>query len=563
MEKKLRQLLATWATAVAGTDLPQPPACDGPDIALTELVEHTDYVKPGAAFVARVRAGSDGHRFVRQAYDKGASLIIGERPLGDLDLPADAPYWQVGDTAETMAYLAAAWHGFPGRELVIVGVTGTDGKSSVTAMIFQILRQADFSVGMVSTIKAAVNDQEEPLALHVTTPEAPVVQAHLRRMADVGVTHCVLETTSHGLAQRRVAAVPYDIAVVTNITHEHLDYHGSYEGYLAAKSRLFSALQEQWTGLSGMKTAVTRTAVLNQDDGSYNPLRAIATPRQFSYGLQEAADIFPRKVQFRPSGIAFDLCLPDGDQRPVESVLVGDFNLYNMLAAAGAAYALGIEAEKIVAGLAAVQAISGRMERIDRGQPFQVVVDFAHTPISLVKAIRAVREMTPGRIIAVFGSAGKRDVAKRRLMAEASAREADLSVLTAEDPRTDSLDEILEMMADGCRSQGGVEGKTFWRVPDRGRAIYHALSLAQPDDLVLICGKGHEQSMCFGEIEYPWDDRQATRAALDAFLAGAPPPDLGLPTYWSDERPRTNDQRPRTNDQRPTTNDQGPTTNDE
>ena len=499
--------------------------------------------------MARVRVGSDGHRFVRQAYEKGASLIIGERPLADLDLPSNALYWQVPDSAETMAYLAAAWHDFPGRELVIVGVTGTDGKSSVTAMIFQILRQAGFSAGMVSTIKAAVNDAEEPLALHVTTPEAPVVQAHLRRMADAGVTHCVLETTSHGLAQRRVAAVPYDIAAVTNITHEHLDYHGSYEGYLAAKSRLFSALQEQWTGLSGMKTAVTRTAVLNQDDGSYDHLRAIAVPRQFSYGLAAMADIFPRQTRFKPTGIEFDLCLPDGEQWPVNSTLVGDFNLYNMLAAAGAAYALGIEPEKIVAGLTAVQAISGRMERIDRGQPFQVVVDFAHTPISLVKAIRAVREMTPGRIITVFGSAGKRDVAKRRLMAEASAREADLSILTAEDPRTDSLDEILEMMVDGCRSQGGVEGETFWRIRDRGRAIYHALRLAEPDDLVLICGKGHEQSMCFGEIEYPWDDREATRAILDAFLANAPPPDLGLPTYWSDERRTTNDKRRMTNKQ--------------
>ena len=535
MEKNLRQLLGTWATAVTDTDLPQPPAYDGPDIVLTELVEHTDRAKPGTAFVARVRVTSDGHNYVRRAWENGASLIIGERPLADLDLPAGVPYWQVDDTAETMAYLAAAWHDFPGRELAIIGVTGTDGKSSVTAMIFQILRQAGLSAGMVSTIKAAVNDQEEPLALHVTTPEAPVVQAHLRRMADAGVTHCVLETTSHGLAQRRVAAVPYDVAVVTNITHEHLDYHGSYENYLAAKARLFAALQERWTGLSGVKTAVTKTAILNQDDGSYGPLRAIATPRQFSYGLQEtadmSADIFPRNVQFRPSGIAFDLCLPDGGQWPVQSVLVGDFNLYNMLAAAGAAYALGIEAEKIVAGLTAVQAISGRMERIDRGQPFQVVVDFAHTPISLVKAIRAVREMTPGRIITVFGSAGKRDVAKRRLMAEASAREADLSLLTAEDPRTDSLDEILAMMADGCRAEGGVEGETFWRIPDRGRAIYHALTLAQPDDLVLICGKGHEQSMCFGEIEYLWDDRQATRAALDAFLASGPPPDLGLPTY--------------------------------
>jgi UDP-N-acetylmuramoyl-L-alanyl-D-glutamate--2,6-diaminopimelate ligase len=171
------------------------------------------------------------------------------------------------------------------------------------------------------------------------------------------------------------------------------------------------------------------------------------------------------------------------------------------------------------------------MERIDQGQPFLVIVDFAHTPNALAKAIAATRRLTNGRIIAVFGSAGKRDVAKRRLMAEIGMREADLVVLTAEDPRTESLAAILEMMAEGGRSQGGIEGETFWRVPDRGRAIYQALTLARPEDVVLICGKGHEQSMAFGATEYPWDDRNATRAALDAFLAGRPMPDLGLPTF--------------------------------
>ncbi|MEW5986421.1 MAG: cyanophycin synthetase, partial [Chloroflexota bacterium] len=215
----------------------------------------------------------------------------------------------------------------------------------------------------------------------------------------------------------------------------------------------------------------------------------------------------------------------------ISTPLVGRFNVYNMLAAAATAVGLGIGPAAIQTGLQALQQVSGRMERIDGGQPFLVMVDFAHTPNALSRVIEAARGMVHGRIIAVFGSAGKRDVMKRRLMAEIAARQADLTVLTAEDPRTESLAEILAMMAEGCRSQGGIEGETFWRVPDRGQAIYKALTLARPEDLVLVCGKGHEQSMCFGTIEYPWDDRQATRAALAAFLAGRPMPDLGLPTF--------------------------------
>jgi UDP-N-acetylmuramoyl-L-alanyl-D-glutamate--2,6-diaminopimelate ligase len=240
-------------------------------------------------------------------------------------------------------------------------------------------------------------------------------------------------------------------------------------------------------------------------------------------------------VAFHAAGTHFDLHLPSGDGErsrvAVESALVGDFNVDNMLAAAAAGNALGLPPSAIRDGLASVRALSGRWEPIDAGQPFQVVVDFAHTPNALERALRAARRMARGRVIAVFGSAGKRDVAKRRLMAEAAGRLADLNVLTAEDPRTEALDDILAEMADGCRSQGGVEGETFWRVPDRGQAIYFALTLAEPADLVLICGKGHEQSMCFGATEYPWDDRDATRAALEAFLAGRPMPDLGLPTY--------------------------------
>jgi UDP-N-acetylmuramoyl-L-alanyl-D-glutamate--2,6-diaminopimelate ligase len=546
-KKSIQSLLADWEAAITNSSHPQPPAYNGPAVLLTGFVEHTDHVEAGKCFVARVRATSDGHAYIPQAIAKGASLILGQRPPAELDIDlGNTPYLQVADTAVALAWLSAAWYGFPGRELVMIGVTGTDGKTTTTNLIYHILKAAGIQAGMVSTVYAALGDSDEPLELHVTTPEAPVVQRYLRRMLDAGLTHCVLETTSHALAQYRVDAIDFDLAVVTNITHEHLDYHGDYAGYLAAKSRLFESLARGDWGLeinSPHKMAVTKTAVLNRDDQSYEPLSRIPAPTHLTYGLHQPADVSATDIVYGAAETRFTLHLPDKKTNPksqipnpkseitVSSSLVGEFNVYNMLAAATAAQALGIEAEAIAQGIGAVKGISGRMERIDRGQLFLVIVDFAHTPNALTKAIAATRRLTNGRIITVFGSAGKRDVAKRRLMAEIGMREADLVVLTAEDPRTESLDAILEMMADGCRSQGGIEGVTFWRVPDRGRAIYHALKLAQIEDVVLICGKGHEQSMAFGTTEYPWDDRQATRAALDAFLAGRPIPDLGLPTY--------------------------------
>lgn len=535
----LKSLLAAWQTAVAHTNHPQPPAYTGPDIPLTQLSDDSRAVQPGACFVARLRHRGDGsiwsdaHPYIPQAIANGARVIIAQRPAAELGLnvPADVLYLTVPDTGAALAWLAAAWYGFPSQELVVIGVTGTDGKSSTTQIIFSVLQAAGLRAGMVSTIKAVIGAQEEALALHVTTPEAPIVQQHLRRMVAAGLTHVVLETTSHALALGRVTAVAYDLAVVTNITHEHLDFHGSWENYFAAKRRLFEMLSESQTwGVAAAphKQAVTKTAVLNRDDASFARLSQVTVPRQITYGLHEDADIRASDIRYSPAGTQFTL---HPSSLTLASPLVGEFNVYNMLAATAVAQALNLPPEAIRAGLASVPPISGRMERIDMGQPFQVIVDFAHTPFSLEKAIGVARKMTTGRLITVFGSAGQRDVEKRHIMAEISARGADLTILTAEDPRTESLDDILALMAEGARRGGGVEGQTFWRIPDRGRAIYFALAQAQAGDLVLICGKGHEQSMCFGIIEYPWDDRHATRTALDAWLNGREMPNLGLPTY--------------------------------
>jgi UDP-N-acetylmuramoyl-L-alanyl-D-glutamate--2,6-diaminopimelate ligase len=533
----LSTMLTRWEAAVEGTSLPQPPVYDGPDVPINEFIEHTDYVKYGCCFVARVRTGSDGHPFIGNAVTAGASLIIGQRDLDDLDVElGSVPYLRVQDSAIAEAWLSAAWYEFPSRHLVTIGVTGTDGKTTTTNLIFQILRSAGVRVGMLSTIKASMGESEEPLALHVTTPEAPVIQRYLRKMVDAKLTHCVLEVTSHSLAQHRVAAIEFDVAVLTNITHEHMDYHGDFRGYFNAKARLFRALDEPaWNLKTGNeeKGMMEKSALLNLDDESYGLISPLFQAKQYTYSIGPAGDIVAEEIYYSASHTSYELRLPDGTNHryPVKSSLVGEFNVHNTLAAAGVGYILGLSPEEISRGIGAVDVLSGRMEVIDGGQDFLVIVDFAHTPNALEKAISAAQSMTDGRIITVFGSAGKRDVDKRRLMAEISARDADLTVLTAEDPRTESLNGILRMMADGCGNQGGIEGKNFWRVRDRGQAIYFALSLAQPNDLVLICGKGHEQSMCFVTVEYPWDDRQAARTALESLQEGEPMADLGLPTF--------------------------------
>ncbi|MFN2134753.1 MAG: UDP-N-acetylmuramoyl-L-alanyl-D-glutamate--2,6-diaminopimelate ligase [Candidatus Promineifilaceae bacterium] len=542
MGKSLHALLASWEAVTVGTQLPRPPHYDGPDLRLTCLTEKSGEVNNGACFVARVRETSDGHPFISKAIDNGAMLIVAQKsPLeAGVTVPPGVVYLQVPDTAAAMAWLAAAWEGFPSRQLVMIGVTGTDGKTTTANILLAMLRAAGIRSGLLSTTRAVIGEQQEPLELHVTTPEAPVVQHHLRRMVEAGMTHCILEATSHGLVQQRVGAIAFDIAVVTNVTHEHLDYHGDFEKYLAAKRLLFEKLErERWpaAGTSAPKQSQERTAILNRDDGSYQSLSSVPAAQQISYAIHANADVMAANIVYAAAETRFTINVspilqPASQQRiALRSPLAGEFNVYNALAAASAALAAGAPLQAVSQGLQDMEQVSGRMERIDAGQPFQVIVDFAHTPNALANVIRAARRMAEGRIIVVFGSAGKRDVSKRQLMAEIAAAEADLYILTAEDPRTDPLEEILTSMAGAAAAAGGVEGQTFWRVSDRGIAIHFALSLARAEDIVLICGKGHEQSMCFGVVEYPWDDRVAARKALEALAAGEPMADLGLPTF--------------------------------
>jgi UDP-N-acetylmuramoyl-L-alanyl-D-glutamate--2,6-diaminopimelate ligase len=520
-------IAAVLANDIPAVELLEQRAGAFPDAIITGIALDSRQMQAGNLFVALQGGATDGHRYIPDAIQRGAAAVAGTQALEGLAVP----YLRVTDGRRALAYLSAAFYGFPARQLAVIGVTGTDGKTTTATLIFHILKAAGLKAGMISTVSALIGDQAIDTGFHVTTPEAPDVQRYLAQMIAAGLTHVVLEATSHGLDQQRVAACDFDLAVLTNITHEHLDYHGSFKAYRAAKGRLFTALAE-----TPPKSAGTpRLAVLNRDDDSYKYLAELIQPfspplHQLSYGLGTEAQVRAEGIAYQPNGLRFEATGP-GYRLLIETRLMGDYNVANCLAAIAATVTgLGLEPGAAQQGIAAMPGIPGRMEMIDLGQEFLAIVDFAHTPNALRRALEAARKLTRGQVIAVFGSAGLRDRAKRRMMAETSAELADLSVLTAEDPRTEPLEAILAEMAAGAQARGGVEGRTFWRVPDRGQAMRFSLSLARPGDVVIACGKGHEQSMCFGETEYPWDDRVALRAALAELLGVEGPRMPVLPT---------------------------------
>lgn len=494
-----------------------------PEKEVTGIVYDSREVEPGNLFVALRGGNVDGHHYIVNAVERGAAAVIGMivPPLG-----LSVPYIQVEDSRKALAEVSAAFYDFPAHQMTMIGVTGTDGKTTTAMLIFNILQAAGIRNGMISTVSARLESLELDTGFHVTTPEAPDIQRYLSLMRSEGITHVVLESTSHGLAQNRVANCEFDIGVVTNITHEHLDYHGSYEDYRDAKGLLFRFLADT----QPKERDVPRLAVLNKDDQSYPYLHEITTVRQTTYSLQPGAELWAEEVVQNSAELSF-VAVGKGFRQAVTSQLAGLFNVSNCLAAISATvYGLGIDPAIAASGIASLLIVPGRMERIEMGQEFLCIVDFAHTPNALRVALQTARQMSPGRVIAVFGSAGLRDRAKRRMMAEVSTELADFTILTAEDPRTESLNDILAEMGEAAKKSGGVEGKTYWRIPDRGKAIQFALSLAEKGDIVISCGKGHEQSMCFGSVEYPWDDRIAMRAALANHLGIHGPRMPYLPT---------------------------------
>jgi UDP-N-acetylmuramoyl-L-alanyl-D-glutamate--2,6-diaminopimelate ligase len=473
---------------------------------IASLAYDSRKVTPGGLFIAVPGTHTDGRYFLADAAQRGAVLALGP-DAKTFDPPL--PYMVVRDVRTALANLACAYYGYPAHQLVTIGVTGTDGKTTTSNLISTLLDVSGRRSGLMTTANFRMRGQEWENATRQSTLEALEIQQLLRRMVDTGVTHAVIEATSHGLELQRVHGCAFDVGIVTNITHEHLDFHKTIENYRRAKARLFEMLEPARDKGLG----VHPIAILNRDDGSYEVLKPYCRVPILDYGFGQAAAVRAVDVQLHAYSTRFCAILPDAEIR-IETQLVGQFNVSNCLAAIAAAYSLGVTTADIARGLAGVTGVTGRMERIDEGQPFTVIVDYAHTPDSLEKVLTILRPLTAGQLMVVFGSAGERDVQKRPIMGQIAAQKSDFFVITDEDPREEDREHILRDIANGAESTGKREGRDFLCIADRTRAIAAAFARAQEGDTILLAGKGHEQSIIIGREKIPWDDRQVAREQL-------------------------------------------------
>jgi UDP-N-acetylmuramoyl-L-alanyl-D-glutamate--2,6-diaminopimelate ligase len=468
--------------------------------AVTDVVLDTRKVGKGALFCCVPGSRVDGHDLAGDALAAGAAALCVERPLA-----LDAPQLLVGSVRGVLPFLADAFFDRPSRRLDLVGVTGTNGKTTTTYMLEAIFRAAGRTPGVLGTVEVRLGEQRRP-AVH-TTPEAPDLQRLLAEMADAGVQAAAMEVSSHGLALHRVDATRFRAAVFTNLTQDHLDFHADLEDYFQAKRRLFT-------------DAFTPLGVVNLDDPYGRRLAREAAVEVVTTGLDEAADWRATGVAASLEGAAFRVDSPAGS-RPVRLRLGGHFNVANALGALAAADALGIDLDTAAAGLEGLAGVPGRFERVDAGQPFTVLVDYAHTPDSLENVLRAARAVTGGRVIVVFGCGGDRDRGKRPLMGEIAGRLADVAVVTSDNPRSEPPEAIVAQVADGVAR---VAPDRLQVEVDRRAAIRAALAMAAPGDAVLVAGKGHEQGQEFaGGVKVPFDDRVVAAEELRALAAGAVP----------------------------------------
>jgi UDP-N-acetylmuramoyl-L-alanyl-D-glutamate--2,6-diaminopimelate ligase len=478
----------------------------GDDVEIAAICEDSRLVAPGALFVAVPGYVSDGHRFLSQALRSGAAALLVQRDSVDPST-IERPFAIAANTRAALARVAANFYRRPGSKLRMVGVTGTDGKTTTCHLINAILEASGSTTGLIGTVEFKAGDQTSPNESRLTTPSAPAVQHLLASMLDAGAEYAVVESTSHGLELRRLDSCDYDVAVFTNLTPDHLDQHGTFEAYRAAKGRLFEMLGESSTK-SGR-----RYAVLNRDDPNFDYFRDRSAAPVVSYGLSADADIRAANVRGRAAASQF-LVSAAGRSFTVDLPMPGLFNVSNALAAVTVGLQEGIDEELIAESLNAFEGVPGRMERIDSGQPFGVIVDYAHTGDALRKVLATLRPGTSGRIIAVFGSAGERGHSRRSGMAGAAADLADFTVLTDEDPRSEDPMSIVDEMAATLRRAGRSEPNDYLRVLDRQEAIFEAMRRATTGDIVLVAGKGHEQSIEAKGRKIAWDDRLAARQAL-------------------------------------------------
>jgi UDP-N-acetylmuramoyl-L-alanyl-D-glutamate--2,6-diaminopimelate ligase len=535
--KKLKTLLA----GVSGYEV-----FGSSEVSVSEITDDSRKVGKASLFVAIPGARVDAHKFIPDVIAAGAVAVVGEKKPHKSWL-AKATYVKVPDSRCALSLLASAWYGEPSKNLKIIGVTGTDGKTTTAVLIYWILNIAVDKVGLVSSISAKIRERELDTGFHVTNPEPLALQKFLAKMVKEGCKYAVLEVTSHGLDQERVAGIDFNIGVLTNITHEHLDYHMTWLDYFNAKAKLFKEV---------------KAAVLNKDDAVvYEDIKCVvpSNAEVVSYGIkEESADYYGENIKMTKDGTELDVIF-ENKSYPIKTKLLGDYNVSNILAACAVARAFNIPWKKIQTAVSLFKTPIGRLQEIKNNKGFKIYIDFAHTPSALNAVLNLLKTKKQGKLIAVFGSAGERDIGKREQMGEISGRLADVSVFTAEDPRGEDVGDIINEMVKGAQKSGAKEffakntsevaapvkrGKDvrrstwtpekgrgplgtlrprtvvqgnnrFIRLPERGEAISYAIQkLARKGDIVVVCGKGHEKSMAYNEVEYPWSDHEAVKIAL-------------------------------------------------
>jgi UDP-N-acetylmuramoyl-L-alanyl-D-glutamate--2,6-diaminopimelate ligase len=453
-------------------------------------------VTPGSLFFAVPGVHTDGHQFVDAAIEAGALGVVVEAERPRLSVPQLV----VANSRHALADAADLWFGEPSRTLDTIGVTGTNGKTTVAWLITQLLVAAGRRPGLFGTVWQRVGDETSDNLSRTTTPEALELQELLARMAAAGNDTAVIESSSHGLAQGRTRNCRYRSGIVTNLTHEHLEFHGSLEAYRAAKALLIEEAP---------------LAILNRDDPSYDFFRERARDRVVSFGVHAEADVRGTLIAERPTGSTVSV-LAAGWSGQLEIPLVGAFNVENALAAFAWAVGWGIDPDAARTALAAARGVAGRMEPVDEGQPFGVVVDYAHSPDALDKVLRILRPITSGRLGVLFGSGGERDTAKRPVMGRIAAELADLVWVTDEDPRSEDPGALNAEIADGARAAGARDGDDLWVINDRRSAIAAAVAAARPGDTLLLAGKGHEHNMLTASGSIWWDEAEVARQELRA-----------------------------------------------
>ena len=468
------------------------------DTEILGLAYDSRKVSPGFLFAAIRGTRTDGNRFLPQAIANGAAGIVSSAPpLESLAMP----WIQVDDERAALAILAANFYQHPTEELHLVGVTGTNGKTTTTYLVESILQEAGHTAAVLGTIE--YRGPGFDYAAERTTPEAPDLERLFRQVVDAGWRYAVMEVSSHAIEMKRVMGLQFEIAVFTNLSRDHLDFHGDMESYFEAKKKLF-------TGLTGVKP---KLMVLNMDDPRYESLRAIDPPRVITYGMQPAAEICPSHYHFGWDGTDATYKTPLGELE-VHTSLMGKPNLYNIGASIGVAVGLDIPSGAVQSGLQRLRNVPGRFELVSAGQLFRVIVDYAHTDDALEKVLRSAREITSGRVIVVFGCGGERDRTKRPVMGEVATRESDYAVVTSDNPRGEDAMEIIREI------EGGMKGARYRVVADRREAIRTALGEAQKGDTVVIAGKGHETYQTIGDRSYAFDDRVVARELLDELISG-------------------------------------------